>query len=267
MNTNPDFTQQQQQQQASGQSQTPALTPEQLAAIVAQSVQQSLPQAPPQQLTQEQYDQMFATYRPNNDLVNALFGETATPESRLAALSQLVDGITRMAGHHALYLADGRVQEFGQTIAEPLEAARYLDNQRFFEELYKDHDGLKSFDPMIRGTLNAITGAPNYPRERDKRVAFVRDHYTNMLKQHDPNFDPRGARQQQQQPGQYPGGFAPQSPQQGFPQQQQPQQQYRPQQQAGSLPSFSGGSQGAAQGHSSAGGVPSVREATGGHGF
>lgn len=159
-----------------------------------QQVQQQQPQ-----LSQEEMDQHFRTFRPSEALVEALFGEGATPQTRMAALSHITQGIVANATAHANILAQHHIQQYGSQLTPDLQELRHIADGRFFEELYDGAPGLKSDEPILREMMPTFKSAQDFPKEdRRAQPAYIRDKFIALRKQSDPNYDPTGG----QQPGQ-----------------------------------------------------------------
>lgn len=210
-----------QQGQQAGQGQ--GIDATEIAKAFAAAMQQNQPPPQQPQLTPDQLDQMLRTYRPDQALHDALFGENASAESRMAALGNLVQGIVANATAHAQVLANDYISQYHQSVSPHLEDAKYLSQTRFYDDLYKDAPGLKQYEPLVKEYLPKFQNDKDFPQERDKRVSFVKDKFTGLMKQVDPNFDPvkvaQAAQGQQgshynspQQPTQQPTSAAPSLP-------------------------------------------------------
>lgn len=183
--------QQQQDPNASaGQGQTVALTD--LKEAFTQALKGAQPQAPPQQqqLSPEQIKQMLRTYTPDQSLHDMLFGENLTPDQRISALNNMVQGIVSNATAHAQVLVEDYLQRYHQEVSPTFEDAKYLSQQRFYDDLYQGNDGLKQYDPMIRQLMPQFESQPDYPADRGKRSEYVRNKSIELLKQTQPTFDP-----------------------------------------------------------------------------
>jgi hypothetical protein len=177
-------------QQAQPQPAQPGVDPTAIAQAFAQALRDNQPPPQQPQLTPEQMDQMLRTFRVGPDLVDALFGDNASPESRMAALSHLVSGVVANATAHAQVLADNYINNYHQQINPHLEDARELSQERFYTQLYEGAPGLKQYDPIVKEFLPKLQADPGYPKERAQRTQFVRDKVTGILKQTNPQFDP-----------------------------------------------------------------------------
>lgn len=220
-----------------------AISPQDLASALAQAMQQTQSQQQPQapQMTPEQMAQLQKLYSPEQQLHDALFGDGATPETRMQALGQFVDGLRQNWRAEAGLIADHTGQTLYGAIDPYLQDAREVAQSRFFETVYKDHPGLQAYDPFVRQYMSVVESDPQFPKERDKRAEFARERVVQQIKQLSPQFDPRVAPAPQQvSHNQRPNGGQSQQPSQ-------------------SLPSFgSGGGQGpAAKAPQSASGTPS----------
>lgn len=263
MITQPISQQQPQQQGQQGQAgQSQGLTPTDLAAAVAAAIKQTMPaqQQPTQQqrqMSQQEIDQMLGTYNPDISLVEALFGAAATPEGRLAALGQLVQGVVANATGHAKYLTEDYIRRYHEHISDPLEDAKYASNERFFDSIYQGHEGLKPFDGLLRQMLPSMAQEKDYPTDRGERAKYVREKFLPHIKAIQPDFDPtRPAPVQSHQQGRHLNS----PPQQlsGQPQQRQ---------QGAGLPSLGGGGSGATVGASAPANGNRPSWDTHGHGF
>lgn len=179
--------------------QQPGIDPNALAEAMAQAFARNAPQPQQAPMSQEQIDQMLRTYRPNSDLLEQMFGENAGNESRLAALQSMIQGIVSNATAHAQVLAENYLQQYHQSINPHLEDARQLSQERFYSSLYEGAPGLKQYDPMVKQFMPQLQQDPQYPRERDKQIEFVRDKFTGLMKQANPQFEPGPAQQPQRQ--------------------------------------------------------------------
>lgn len=217
---------------------------------MAQSIAQALAMQQQQQqgLSPEQIDQMLRTARPNQALIDALWGDNATPESRMQALAEYTQQIVANATAHAQVIASQYLQDYNQHVSPLLEDARYLSEQRFYGDLYEGHPGLKQFDPMVKQLLPQLRQQAEFPKERDKQASWVREQFIQQLKQAQPDFDPTRPPVVQQQQNRF-------QPQQQQPQQQQfsgqhqqPVQQQQPRQttQQQTPPALSAGASGGA---------------------
>lgn len=171
-----------------GQSQP--IDPTAMAEAFAAALQRNAPQPAPQQMSPEQIDQMLRTYRPGQDLIEQLFGDTATAESRMQALQGLVQGVVANATAHAQVLADNYIQQYHASVSPHLDDARELSQERFYQSLYEGAPGLKQYDPVVKQFLPQLQQDPQYPKDRGQRAAWVRDKVSGVLKQSNPQFDP-----------------------------------------------------------------------------
>lgn len=236
------------QQQAPAPGANQGLTATELAAAVAQAVAQNIPQQPQmqQQLSPEQIAELRGTYTPNEQLLGLLFGEQANPQTRLQALQELVEGIRYNALREAQIMHQHGLQQLYQHIQEPLEDARYLGQQRFMQDLYQGHDGLKQYEPFVKEMLPQFEKHEQYPQDRAARAEFVRKQMVDIIKKHNPQFDPtKGQPQQQPLPHTHAFGQMQHVPSGGY--QPTPAPQHSPSNtQPASLPSLGGGGSGAA---------------------
>lgn len=250
----------QMQQQAAQQpppGQSSDLNPTALAAMMAQAMAANMPQqqVQQQQLTPEQIAELRGTYNPDQQLIDLMFGETANPQTRMQALASMVEGIR----YNAMKEAEIMVQHMGRQmldhLREPLEDARSYGKDRMFTKLYEGHEGLRQFDPVIRGTIQQLEQQQGWPMDRDQRVEYARKHYIDMLKAANPQFDPTQAPAQHNPlPHSHAFGqdYRPSPQQSPNTQQQQPRPTQQPQ--TASLPSLGGGGGGAAVGASASNG-------------
>jgi len=197
-----------------------AISPQDLAAAMAQALQQANPpqqQAAPQ-MSPEQMAQLQKLYSPEQQLHDALFGEGATPEMRMQALASFVDGLRQNWRAEAGLIADHTGQTLYGAINPYLEDAREIAQSRFFDNIYKDHPGLQSYDPFVKQYMSVIEQDPAFPKERDKRAEFARERVVQQIKQFSPQFDPRVAPvQQSSQQQQRPNGGQSIQPSQSLP--------------------------------------------------
>ncbi len=159
-----------------------------------QPVQQ---QAPP---TQEQLDQMLRTYRPDASLYASLFGDAASEETRMQALSSMIQGIVANATAHAQVLAEDYLQRYHGQISPHLEDASYMANTRFNDDLYTKAPALKQYEPLLKDYLPRFQQDKDYPRDRASRAQFVVDKFSAIMKGVDPAFDPTKVAQSQAAP-------------------------------------------------------------------
>jgi len=203
-----------------------SISPQDLAAAMAQALQQAQPQQQQQvpQMTPEQMAQLQKLYSPELQLHDALFGNGATPETRMQALASFVDGLRANWRAEAGLIADHTGQTLYGAINPYLEDAREIAQQRFFESVYDGHPGLKAYDPFVKQYMSVVEKDPQFPQERGKRAEFARERLVQQIKQLSPQFDPKMAPAPVQQQSQQPNAARPQTS--------QPSQ---------SLPSFGGG--------------------------
>lgn len=152
-------------------------------------------QQPPQQvqqpqLSEEQIDEMLKTYRPNNDLINALFGDGATPDTRMAAFQQMVSGIVENATAHARIIAEAQRRETLQAFHPHMQDLQEISTDRFWGDLYKDSEGLKQFEPFLKTMLPQFQAQPGWPQSRADRVKHFKEVSVPLIKQFQPDFDP-----------------------------------------------------------------------------
>lgn len=221
----------QQQQQAGPVQPLNATELAQAFASEMQKLQQPMQQQQPQ-LTQEQIDQMLGTYNPDMSLVQALFGDDPERnQTRLEALQNMIRGVIANATGHGNVLVQDYLGRYHQQQAEALEDARWLAQQRFYDDLYKGNDGLRPYDAVIKNMIPQFEQMPNYPKSKADRASFVRDQVVALFKQTQPQFDPTKPVQAPPNAAQQSGGFPTFSGNA---------------QQPPTLPSLAGGQQGAA---------------------
>jgi len=232
--------QQQQQQQAQAQ---PGITATDLQTAFQAAIQAAQPAPPQPAMTPERFEQLTRAYKPDVSLVDLMFGEQASNETRLQALLNLVQGVVDNTSARADLLAQARLQEYHQQLYPDIEDLRDIAQSRFFDQLYDGHPGLKQYDPLLRQMIPQFEQPPNYPQERKQRPEFIRNQAVELIKKTMPTFDPKyDPAQQQQQRGS--AGYYPayQTQQQvSGATQMAPQRQSSP-----GLPSLNGGGQGAA---------------------
>lgn len=182
---------QQQQQQ-----QQPQLTAEQWAMLQQQAAPQQQQQQP--QMTQEQVDEMLKVYHPNEALVEALFGDAATPETRLNAFQEMVRGIvghvTTVMGHSNTLMRDELSQQFSPAL-EMVEEQKMSD---FSSALQAAYPALKGQDAVIRqvtANLKAQGYAPTDPLEAGRTVAGQVEQFIRTV---NPQFSLANGAQSQQ---------------------------------------------------------------------
>lgn len=187
------------QTQQQGAPSVDALTAAFTAALKANAPQQQVQQQMPQ-MTQEELDQHFRTYRIHPQLLDAMFGEAATNETRMAALQHIVQGSVANAVAMSNIMAQHHISQYQQQLDPDLQEVRHLAESRFFDETYDGHPGLKTLEPIIREMLPKFREAEDYPKaDRRAQPKYVRDKIIALQKQVDPNFDPTGGQGQQQQ--------------------------------------------------------------------
>lgn len=189
------------QQQVEQQAAQPQVPVDQMAEAFAKALAKNQPRQqgqPPAQLSQEEMDQHFRTYRPGQGLLDALFGETATNDTRLAALNHLIQGVVANATAHANILAQHHIQQYGTQLNPDLQELRHIADGRFFEELYDGAPGLKNDEPILREMMPTFKSAEDFPKDnRREQPKYIRDKFIALRKQSDPNYDPTGGQQQQ----------------------------------------------------------------------
>lgn len=210
-----------------------------MAQALAQQQQQQQRQAPPPPMTTEQIAQLQRLYNPEEQLIEMLFSETATPQTRMQALQQFAEGLRNNWRAEAGLIADHTGQTLYGAINPYLEDAREVAQERFFGQIFEGHPGLKAIEPFIKQSLPTFESHPDFPKDRSKRAEFVRQQAVTLAKQFSPDFDP---------------AKPPVTPHSNSPSQQS-------QQRSSPLPSFGsgGGGQGpAAKAPQTAGATPSV---------
>lgn len=210
-----------------------------MAQALAQQQQQQQRQAPPPPMTPEQIAQLQRLYNPEEQLIEMLFSETATPQTRMQALQQFAEGLRNNWRAEAGLIADHTGQTLYGAINPYLEDAREVAQERFFGQIFEGHPGLKAIEPFIKQSLPTFESHPDFPKDRSKRAEFVRQQAVTLAKQFSPDFDP---------------AKPPVTPHSNSPSQQS-------QQRSSPLPSFGsgGGGQGpAAKAPQTAGATPSV---------
>jgi len=161
-----------------------------MAQALAQQQQAQQRQAPPPPMTPEQIAQLQRLYNPEEQLIEMLFSDTATPQTRMQALQQFAEGLRNNWRAEAGLIADHTGQTLYGAINPYLEDARELSQERFFGQIFEGHPGLKAIEPFIKQSLPTFESHPDFPKDRGKRAEFVRQQAVTLAKQFSPDFDP-----------------------------------------------------------------------------
>ena len=168
------------------------LTAAELAQALKMAGVGAQPQQQQQPLSDEELGKMLKRFNPDESHLNALFSETATQQTRLAALKQIVAGAVTEAvttSQH-LYRHDlGQYQqEFQKNYGSHLAAAQELHTKAQFNDFYESNPGLKKHDKLVKMTLAELGNLPNPPQTREELFSLLAQRSAETVKGVDPTF-------------------------------------------------------------------------------
>lgn len=175
----------------------PQMSPADMAKAMAEAFKsaippQQAPQVPQQQMTPEMFAQLTRAFKYDPQWTGQMFGETATPETFQAAMERIVAAAVQNAIASSHLITQNYMKQLTEELGPDLEDLRHLSQSRFYDSLYEGHDGLKTYDPLIRHMLPSFEQAPEYPQDRGARAEFVRNKIVEIIKKTNPQFDPKG---------------------------------------------------------------------------
>lgn len=187
----------------------PALTPEQWMQVQQAAAPQQQSQ---QQMTPEQVDEMLKVYNPNEQLVDALFGEHATAETRLAAFKEMVGGIVGHLTTVMGYSNDIMRDELTGQFSPALDMVQEQKEKAFTSLLQDAYPALKGQDAIIRQVTSQLKQQGFKPTDGLEAGRVVAGQVESLIQSVNPNFSlANGAPQQQGQQTNMPqmaGGMA-----------------------------------------------------------
>lgn len=178
-------------------SKEPTFTAEQWAKMQQQMTPQQ-PQAP-QQMTPEQIDQMLKVYNPTAELVEAMFGDTASPESRLQAMQGMVKGIVEHLTTVMGYSNDILRQDLAGQFSPALDMVREQKETTFSNALQDTYPALKGQDRVIRQVMSSLRQQGYKPKDGLEAARMVAGQVEAMIRTVNPQFSLANGGQKQGQ--------------------------------------------------------------------
>jgi hypothetical protein len=163
-----------------------ALTPEQWMQI-QQMQQQSQPQAQPE-LTEEQLNEQLKVYQPNEGLVDQLFGDNASQETRLNAFNEMVSGIvthlTTVMGYSNQIMAQDMQQQFSPA----LDMVREQKDTQFVSNLEASYPALKGQGAAVRQVMQTLRAQGYVAQSAQEAQQTVATQVEQLMRSVNPNF-------------------------------------------------------------------------------
>ncbi len=179
---------------------SPALTLEQWQSVQSASQQQQQQQEPAPAMTPEQVDEMLKVYNPNEALVENLFGDMATPETRLSAFKEMVAGITGHLTTVMGYSSDVLRQDLSGQFSPALDMVTEQKESNFSNLLQEAYPALKGQEAVIRQTVTNLRNQGYMPKDGLEAGRMVAGQVEAQLRTVNPNFSLANQPQAQQQP-------------------------------------------------------------------
>lgn len=155
---------------------------------------QNQPQQQPQ-YTPEQMDELLGVYTANEDLVARMFGETATPETQMAALQELINRTSQHAIKTAGYTQQFATRDMEAKFQPALQAARRQTQDTFTNNVEKAYPGFEGKRDVVNQVIAQMqsegwvpTGPPNFMAQEAGQEVAAR--VTHLIRMVDPTFDP-----------------------------------------------------------------------------
>ena len=158
------------------------------AATLGPILESLRPQQQQPQLSQEELNKMLARFDPDDEIVEALFGDNATKESRAAALKRMVDGIYghvyKSTGMFVNEQLGGIKKEF-----EPLKAERAKQQYEGFKSgLVKAAPWIKDYSKLHDHAIQAVASSGQQFRSDKEAQNAIIGYIESLVKQVNPGF-------------------------------------------------------------------------------
>ncbi len=182
--------QQQQQQQQSA----PVIDSAEIAAAVAAQMR-SHQQQQPQQMTQEQLQQHFAVWNPDDSFVqelNALSDPDATPAQKQKILHGIRDGLARQSFRAAELLVQQEVARLRQEFAPVQDFAVTQKTRQAFKQLVGEYPGLGEHMELVNTVVQGLTAAGFKPATQKEAFDKIAQTVEGALQKVNPAFSAKG---------------------------------------------------------------------------
>ncbi len=179
----------------------PAIDPNALAQALVkagafpQQAQQQVQQPP----SQEELDAKFHRFKLTPAHYQALFGEQATEQGRMAALNEWHTGAQREAMAQAFYLSQHLLQEQMKQIQPYLDAAHELQDRALYQDFYEMNPTLKPYDQLVRNAVTELASSQGtLPSNRKDMFGVLAGRAEQLVKAVNPAFSLQAQATQQQ---------------------------------------------------------------------
>ena len=160
---------------------------EALARAQAPLVERLAPQQK-REVSDEEFAKITKRYDPSNELVEALFGDGATPESRLAALKQLVGGISTHALTASGMLIKSEADGLRSQLTPLQEAQRDTARREFESTVTRSYPEIKPYRNLIGQAVSALKAANAQPRNDREAHSMIAQYIAHQVKRVNPSF-------------------------------------------------------------------------------
>tara|TARA_R110000803_G_scaffold90465_1_gene157855 strand:- start:6183 stop:7061 length:879 start_codon:yes stop_codon:yes gene_type:complete len=161
--------------------------------LMQQQQQANQPQQP--QMSQEQIDEALGVYNPTEDLINQMFGDGATTETRMAAMQELVNRTAQHAIKTAGYTQQFAARDMRAEFQPALQAARRQTQDTFtgnVEKAYPGFVGKRAAVDQVIAQMQQEGWVPKGPQNNYAEEAGIEvaTRVTNLVRMIDPDFNP-----------------------------------------------------------------------------
>ncbi len=153
-----------------------------LAAAFEKAVaKQQPPAAPPQQMSEQELQRMLGHWRPDNAVLQQLFGEGAG-EPHQTAFSQMLERIEEMIDRRAQMIAQGTLADYHGSIQPHLNDARELAEARFQDMLFSgDGERFKPHEKILSKLLPTFRGEKDFPQSRAEQAKYIHAKFGELV--------------------------------------------------------------------------------------
>lgn len=178
-------------QQSQGQVQ---LTPEQWMQVQKSMGAQGGQQAPTQQqqaYTQDQIDQMLRVYRADEALVEKMFGDYATPQQRVEALNNMIQGVVQHVVTVMQYSQQNLMQDLQGRFSPALDMVQEQKESNFTSALTAAYPTLKGHESVVRDVIQSLKAQGYKAKDGIEAGRTVAAQVERLLKIGNPQFQLR----------------------------------------------------------------------------